>query len=538
MNKAIIWKELREQGVIAIALAVLGLGIIVGLSLFIKPVQLAVNIESYIFNPGFVGVLAMVIVAGLVVGGTLFAAERENGTLAYFDLLPVSRARKWLGKTLGGLILVLPIVLMFVSVGAVTGLLGPTKTLPIVGFLVLILALQMYGWGMVGSAFSRSSLTAASWGAVLSVLCSLLLSGLAWLGISVFFNIPVLSGSRLAAEVLSYLLMFLLFLVPWIVSYFIYTSPDAERKRRAIVGERKRAEPGVVERKPLITSPRYWRVAPMFRAAFWQAQRQSMGLGAVFTFLSMALGGLLFLPGAPAVVLWPVMSFLITVIVGVLLWKHEQDSGAQRFWVERRFPLSRLWASKLIVGLVIMLACTAAMALPYIVLGHYFGHRLEIAPPSDLMFDFYSFNLFAYLLLWPVYGLVFGFVVGPLFRKPAVALAVAMMIGSTAAAVWLPSFFVGGVHLWQLFLAPVLALVVSRWLLWPYAAEQLPKPKYLLRVAIGAVVLVLGTTFAIGYRAWELSDSESRLAAGGKSAGPPRSSGRWSIPRTTSSNYR
>ncbi len=511
MNRAIIWKELREQGVIAIALAVLGIGVIVAFSFFIKPIQLVSTVESYVFNPGFVGVLAMVIVAGLVVGGSLFAAERENGTQAYFDLLPVSRARKWLGKTLGGLILVLPITLMFCSVGAVVGLLGPTKTLPLVAFLVLVLALQMYGWGMVGSSFSKSSLTASSWGVALAVVCTVLLVGLAG-AVIYLLALGQLLTSLLMANILTGLLIFTVFLVPWVVSYFIYTKPDAERKRRAIVGERRKAlVPGEVAPKPRLVSPRYWRVAPMLRAAFWQARRQSLGLGLVFFFVSMGFGSTLLVPGAPAVVVWPVLSFLITVLVGVLIWKHEQDTGAQRFWIERRFPLSRLWLSKLLVGFIICFGCMLAMILPVIVVGTFFGRLLRFELPSNVMFSGY-FNLPAYLALWPVYGFTFGFVIGQLFRKPAVALAVAMMVGATAAALWLPSFFVGGVHLWQLFMAPVLALVLSRWVLWPYAAEQLPKSKYLLRIAFGVLMIIVGNAVAVGYRVWELPDSPKRTA--------------------------
>jgi ABC-type transport system involved in multi-copper enzyme maturation permease subunit len=510
MNRAIIWKELREQGVIAIALAVLGIGVIVALSLFIKPLQSGVNVESYVFNPGFVGVLAMVIVAGLVVGGSLFAAERENGTQPYFDLLPVSRARKWLGKTLGGLILVLPITLMFCSIGAVVGLLGPTKTLPLVAFLLLILALQMYGWGMVGSSFSKSSLTAASWGVLLAVVCTGFLGTVAWSMLSLLESYRLIPQSFAGATIVFGLIAFTVFIVPWVVSYFIYTNPDAERKRRAIVGERQRVFlPGELAPKRRFTSPRYWRVAPMFRAAFWQARRQSMGLGLVFVVVSLMMGGIFLIPGAPAVVLWPVLSFLVTVLVGVLIWKHEQDTGAQRFWIERRFPLSRLWSSKLLMGSLISMFCALAMMLPLMVIGAFFYRQMRFDPPSVVMLQ-NGFNLPAYLALWPVYGFVFGFVIGPLFRKPAVALAVAMMVGATAAAVWLPSFFVGGVHLWQLFLAPVLALLLSRWILWAYAAEQLPKSKYLLRIVIGAVVLLAGTGIAIGYRVWELPDGPKR----------------------------
>ncbi|HVK16112.1 MAG TPA: hypothetical protein VM533_04130, partial [Fimbriiglobus sp.] len=84
-----------------------------------------------------------------------------------------------------------------------------------------------------------------------------------------------------------------------------------------------------------------------------------------------------------------------------------------------------------------------------------------------------GFPVATFLLIWPAYGFAFGHLAALLFRKGVVAGAVGLMLGGTFAALWLPSLLAGGVHGWQVFAAPLIALLTARLLTWPWVTERL-----------------------------------------------------------------
>jgi len=521
MNKALIWKEFREQGVIAVALAVLGSAIVVAMLLLVPPPREGATLDNYAFNAGTAGTLAMILVAGLVIGGTLFAGEAENETKAFFDLLPVSRTAKWRGKWLAGLGLVVPIAVVLFAVGALGGFLGPVRTLGYAFLGTMLLAMTVYGWGMVGSALSRSSLNAAALGLGLGLFGCAVYLGIIYAG--VFFFTIAMAGTNippLASEVLSVIIVagvfFGLFLTPWFLSYWIYTRPDVKRRQQLIDGAMRLASgkpTAAVIAKPSLVNIRSKRVLPQFRAAVWMVRQQTSRTSKAAIGISFLLGFLFVAPGAPAVILWPVLSLIPALLVGVLVWFNEQTTGANRYWVERRFPTGALWLAKLAVSFGTVLASTIALSAPLFVLSlsSIARLRMNLDPPSVVML-LPGFQLVQFAVIWPLYGWACGFLVGLLLKKPLVSIAVGLLVAAISAAVWLPSFFVGGLHVWQWLIPVLLVLAVNRLLVWPFAAEQLSLNRYLARLAVGLGSIAAAIGVAVAIRAVELPDTPQRTA--------------------------
>src|SRR5205085_1143389 len=56
-------------------------------------------------GPGRMLALMLVVTAGMVCGGALFAAEKEAGTMSFLEALPVGRWEMWRAKLVAGLVL-------------------------------------------------------------------------------------------------------------------------------------------------------------------------------------------------------------------------------------------------------------------------------------------------------------------------------------------------------------------------------------------------------------------------------------------------
>ena len=92
MVRAIVWKELREQWLIALTLLVLGSGILVAAAVLAdppSPTATAADVVGYL-GAGRLATLLLAVTAGTVCGGALFAAEREAGTMGFLESLPAA----------------------------------------------------------------------------------------------------------------------------------------------------------------------------------------------------------------------------------------------------------------------------------------------------------------------------------------------------------------------------------------------------------------------------------------------------------------
>ncbi len=501
MIRALVWKEVREQGVIAIALAVLGVGLLVGVGV-LNSANGGGNSElrSPLTDPGVLATLALTVTAGCVVGGTLFAAEKEMGTATFLGLLPVRRRTIWLGKMLAGAGIVFVVVATMLIGAAAAGSLGPTKSL--LGWVVLLLVggLAAFAWASVGSVVTRSSLTAAALGAGLYGTATGLvvpLAIVAWLAISSFLP----AGFRSSVEGVASLASLLLLAVPVALSLWLYTAPDRDRLRAAVVGRSSKPRPA---RSML-------RLFPAFRAAIWMNIRQQRWMAVLLASGGLLSGLSLLAPASPFVAVWPSVAFFLAVLVGVIGWYDEQTNSTKKFWLERSLPTGHLWGAKLLVGLMATALMTLVALLPVIVKMIATRSNPDAAP-SFVMLRTYDFPVVEFVLLWPIYGFASGHLCGLLFKKAVVAVAVAVMGGAVLAAVWLPSLLGGGLHLWQVALPPLAMLAGARLLLWVGVADRLTSRRGLLRMGL-AGVLVLGATAAgLSYRVLEIPNDPAREA--------------------------
>lgn len=518
MTSALMWKEVREQGLIVAALAVLGAAVLVAVGL-LNPSAADQGGRQLLTDTGFLAFVMLTVTAGVVVGGTLFAGEKEAGTYAFLTLLPVPRWRIWVGKMSAGAVLVLMAAVVLFAVAAGVGVVGPPRTL--LGWAVgtAALALAALSWGAVGSMYARNSLAAAG----LGVAFGLFGTGLGVPLAAGFFG-PTgrLLRGRLPSGidytiVVPLAVLFSVFALPFLISGWLYTAPDRDRKRRAVFGPGRGKRPRRIIPNPFAGVKRF---APSFRAAVWLAWRQMQLSLLVIGLLGLVSGLALLIPGAPLMAAWPGITLFLAVLVGVISWSDEQGGGSGRFWAERRTPVGRLWAAKVLVGGGITLTIVAIMLLPLLMRLSFTRIRWDEYPsylmlagdrPSVRQLVLESdFPSFGYLMLWPVYGFVIGHLSGLLFRKAIVAVAVAVMSAATLAAAWLPSLLAGGIHRWQLWLPPVLVLLTARTLVWSMTADRIGGSRALRRLAVGGLAVCAAVVGGLAWRVLEIPDSPER----------------------------
>lgn len=504
MIRALVWKETREQGVIVGALAVLGVAVLLAVGILNREGRDSFDPSRIVLtDPGALAVVMLTVTAGAVVGGTLFAAEKENGTDVFLSLLPVRRRGVWAGKMLAGGVLVLVVAAMLTAVAAPLGLLGRGEVLWYCIIGLPTLALAAFAWGSVGSILTRSSLAAAGLGSLFLALAAVLLLPLA--AVVLYFAYSRLArwipwvglewGVAIGSSVL-----FTLLVLPALVSLRLYTRPDRDRLRRAV-----RGQSGGTAKPPRTSQPGLLaRLTSGFRAAVWMNIRQQRRFTLVLCAVGLVSGFGMIVPSAPFAAVWPPASLLLAVLVGTLGWYDEQASGAKRFWLERRLPVARLWWAKVLVGLFACLLVMVVTLAPAAVKA-WLARRDDFAQPSFLLTEF-RFPLVTFLLLWPAYGFAFGHLVGMLFRKTAVAVAVAVMLAAVAAAVWLPSVLGGGLHWWQVWSPLAVVFAAARVTAWACVADRIGTVRALGRLAVGGGVLLAVVGAGLGYRVVEIPD--------------------------------
>lgn len=497
-----LWKEVREQAAILVALLVLGTGVIAAAATLGSTAGQDAEIgdaRAYA-NAGRLAVLSLAVAAGVVVGGTLFAGEKENGTLDCLEALPANRLRLWWGKLAAGLAMATAAGVVLLTAGTLIGALG-TQSQAVWLVWGMALVYVAFGWGTFGSTVTESTLAACAVGLVCAVVLGTpvfmvvmgalrALLGDDWAGLrSDAFH-------RTWAEVPPLLAMYAVAVVPVALAGWVFTAPDRGRRvlrspLRAVVVPRR------VNPSGLLAS---------VKALVWLTNRQWVVAAVVGVGLALLTGFAALAEDVPLLVVWPAASALAGVFGGVLAWADEQSKQTYKFWGERRLPLGRLWLVKVATSFAQTVGWLLLLFGPSLVRG------LTTRQPAALPAAFRSGLLAGdgvvaldYLLLWPVYGFAFGHLAGLLFRKTIVALGVGTLTAAPVAALWLPSLLTGGVHGWQLWPVPILVLLSTRLLLRPWSADRLATLRPLATVAGVATAAVAWTAFGLLYRVVEVS---------------------------------
>jgi hypothetical protein len=497
--RAVLWKEVREQAAILVALLALGGGLIVAVAQVADRAGdgLPTAFRSYLDAPR-VAALMLAATAGVVVGGALFAGEREAGTFGVLELLPAARWAVWRAKVAAGAGIAAVAGGILAAVGAASGAFGAQAVAGWIGW-TLAVTLLAYGWGAFGSALrvSRTTLTACGVGLVAipfaGLAVYLLTTGL--LAVTGLDRGPVARqfGGSLAAQATLYLLVVL----PVGLSGLVFTAPDRERYATA-----SRRAAGTAARRPGRRLP-----GGSYRAAVWLAARQCRGYAVGGAVMCGVAGLALLHPELPMLAGWPAVTLFAGVMAGALGWADEQTAGANRFWGERRLPPGRLWAAKVGVGLALALGwCLIALApnvVRYVADARHEGPAVEGVFRLGLLADAGVYSLY-FVFLWPAYGFAFGHLAGLLFRKPVVAVGVGLLTAGPAAGLWIPSLLGGGLHLWQVAGPPLLAVVAARLVMRAWAADRVGSRRPLVTLTAAAMLAVVVSGAAVGYRVAEV----------------------------------
>jgi hypothetical protein len=488
MIQALVWKEYREQRTVWLALAFLGAGMPMSLTVVFAP-QGWVGHEDLRMGLGLTAVI-LAWTQGLVSGAMLLAGEREERTAVFLEGLPGSRRRVWVGKCLAGLLLVGAQVALLVATGIGVRYFGGTPEFVLGVLLLSIAALTGFGWGLFFSAYTSSALTA--------ILCAFGAQALfappaGMLAAEATFRLaPLFPGKTEAALAGSLTMLLLMSVGALLLSSHAFTAED--RRRLAYRRRVANAPEAVVPSAPLRT---FW--APWGRA-FWLAGRQMKWFVPGLLAFALLLGfGVLLLPPLA----WLMVSLLLGVLCGVTAFADEQEQGTFRFLGEQRLSLVPLWVVK--VGLRYLLCCLAMFIalLPLVFTLIPFSGP----PPAWMPTHMAPGDLFLFLLIWPAYGFAIAILCGLLFRRTLIAGVVALGISALLAVVWIPSLVNGGVHLWQVFGVPGLALGASFLLARFWVAGRLTSGPGVGLIAATGVGCLLWTVGGIWYRVAEVPDA-------------------------------
>lgn len=512
MNRVIFWKELREQAAILIALLALGAAIIAsGATLgTLSAGQDPLDIRGY-GEPARLATVVLTAVAGLVIGGTLFAGEYENGTAGFLLHLPAARRRLWVAKILAGLVLTMVMTMALAIVASSAGVFSRT---PFAAWIIWLLEIGIasFAAGAFGSAGTKQVLPACGAGIALGPF----VAGLGTLIVLVAaryydgefssrFNTRIVPVIAFAAGPIVATIALI------ILSYALFTYPDVVRKR-VVLGTSSVAEAVKTIRSVPTPSSRFG-----VRALFWFMRRTWFWPGIFLHGLALIFGIVMLIPDVPPAFVWPAMTVILGVLAGCFAFMPEQLHGVQSFWAERALPPGRLWFAKVLTGLTILVSCCLFAALPILIAtlirgnpgGGYFGGEESVVARfvSNMFRTALIGDGFPYLkafFLWPFYGFAAGVLSGMLFEKPLVSVAVGLMTGAATSALWIPSLLGGGLMGWQVWPVPLVILLFSRWLIRDWTLHRIGRGFGLKKLVAGLTMAALMLAGAIGFRAVEV----------------------------------
>lgn len=504
MTRVILWKEVREQLAILVALLVMGAGLIVGVSALqpAGPTKGPLDVRG-LAETARAMLLALVLVAGMVNGAALFAGEAELGTAKYLFTLPARRSQLFLAKLVTGLALATAVVGGLIAVGWGTGLYegSPPGVWPA---WLLLIGFASFSAGVAGSAVAHSTLVACGLG---------VLFGNVW---GLVGLIPGAAAGALADKVFDLktndpdgavlpVLAAPLFVIPaaLLQAFLHFTGPDRRRKD----GEFGPSPTREVARAARGVSLPHVRIG--FRRLLWITRRQLFRPALFLGGFAVVVGLILLHPDAVPALVWPATALVLAALTGVIAFADEQTRGVNRYWSERQLPAGRLWLAKAAGSLALAIGLALLVILPRVIAtirGGSEPYRFGEVFHSGVIAAIGPAVLF-YLLVGPIYGWVFGLFCGMLFKKPVVAAATAILLAGTTASLWMPSILSGGLHGWQVFLPPLAVLFTSRLLARAWANDRIGTRRGIRTIAVGSVAALGLLAAGIGYRAVEIEEA-------------------------------
>jgi ABC-2 family transporter protein len=485
MIRAFIWKEWREQRIVALAVLLFG-----ALAMYLTAQFVEQSSGATLDSGGARELMAIALayLAGAVSGAILLADEKEVGTLEFLDTLPSRRRNVWVGKVIAGALLAVGQCVVLALVAIATECIDERTGPAPYGVLIIFVGLMSFAWGMFGGSLSRSTLGAVFQG---SIACFTT-------GIVLVILFVGLFGPRTFSRGPS--LHVLVFYASWVGlgllgSAYFFTTVD----RRRVPHKRRPGAEAMTVRKPWFAGT---------RALAWLSTRQAVYVAMGALAVGLLLGSIMLVPESYPLFVWPGATLTLGVLAGVTTLGEEQVRGVARFWAERRLPLGRLWLVK--TGIHFAIGACGALVLFLLIVaaspGLLFRSRLilELRP-----------ELWRFLFLTLVYGFTIGHLSGMLFRKTVVAGLVATVCSAALTGLIFPSIIGGGAAWWQVWAPAAVLLATARLLLYPWATDRISMRGPVLRV-VGGGVLALGIVgIGIVYRVVEIPLAPDRLEESG-----------------------
>ncbi len=473
MTRTLVWKELRQQRAVWLALVAAAAAGAAGLCLIVQPGR---GRDDMLFGLLWFAAWGF----GLVSGALLLAGEAEDGTQGFIDALPVSRRSVWRVKAGTGLALLVGLMAILAAFGFAT---THRENIPdrrvgdVVG--LLFFGTVGYAWGLCSGSFAKSTFGAIGWAVFLQALSALILYPSAVLPLE---------------------------------HYLTPTQPAALSLALLVTGGAAAGGAAIWSRRVYCRADRRRRhggAPARYRSVLWLAWRQARGF-----LLFMAVFGLsgAVLVGIFGVLAWPAVALVLGIASGVTAFADERASGAFRLLGDQRWPLLRVWLVKAATRLTLVTGA-AALVIAGAVAGIAFRlWRSRAGTLSGLALELeqgiasgMAGQPFAFLALWPAYGFAVALFCGLLFRRVVVAAAVSLVVACPLAGLWLPSLVVGGpLHAWQIWCTPAVWTLASLLLLRPLANERLSAARR-FGVVAGACLCSAALTIAgLRYRAAEV----------------------------------
>lgn len=456
MNAVLLWKEYRQQRGLWLAMFLLAVISVIGLSAVLGnpstsiwhafgDKQLSTDLNTTL--------ACLVVTYGIVLGAMLIASEKEDGTLWFLDSLAGRRGPVWIQKLLIGVILTsllsLALAVLSIALGS-----DSWENIPY----LLGLGLNALGCGLLAGSFCRTVLIA--------VLTGIVFMSLNW----------VIAGSGLIAFVettlsiclLEAALSFIVFYVSW----QIFCKDDFARG----IGRRSKKSSNSTQ--------------VVLRFAIRQSR---------WTFAAVLVGALLIgcFTSEDPLVIWPVGTLLLGLACGLTVFVPDQNGGKQ-FLASQRFPLIEYWSPKTLCSLMVLIFATGLAILSALLTDDVGQVSYGSDEPTSWVelwtgsrYTQNSIEPILLIVLWPLYGFFFGQFFGLLASRPIIAAFLSTVFAIPFAAVFGLSLVVGGVPLWWICIIPATLLSASRLLMRPWAAGQLSTRRPAMGIASAAALLAI-----------------------------------------------
>ena len=473
MNTVILWKEFRQQRSTWIAVTILAVLLVEGILLTIGPGTMQQGREGELKTFPAIVILGTIIAYGIISGAQLFAAEKEEGTLEFLDNLTGQRRPLWRSKLCAGVLLTLSQCLVMAGYFV-------ARDVATWQFTILMppLMLSAFGWGLLGGVLCRQVLIA-------------ILTGMALMGASWALCFPLNALSPVTGAPL------------WIFAAEFGASLAATLLARRILCRSDRQRGRAIQER---WNPHYLPLISSWQAVFWLVNRQGRWILIGLVAAGVALA---FVANSAPIIIWPMGTSMLGLACGLAVYCPDQHSG-RLFWGAQGFSRNRIWYAKIFAWLVILLVVlnltwciiTARSNLdPFRVtaaLDHWQGPAFD-EPGRRL-------DPVLFMVLGPVQGFCIGLFLGQVMRRPVLALIWGVMVAPVVAALWLPSFLIGGLPLWQVCAVPLVLLLTSRLTQRSWVSDRLWNAKSLAKIVVTVLLMIGWTAGCLWYRVLEVPD--------------------------------